>query len=298
LERSTSERISTQIQIVHQDFLTENWCVLNQIDRRFDKNSYRVKVFQQFYLLKYFAAYFAEYYMAYSRFMSKHYKIFEGKTLKILSIGFGSGIDLSALSCVISDFNINIEIDYYGIDPIDWNYKPQTIPFNFTQKLMRELTAEEISDIDLFVFPKSLTDISNIDCEHFANLILESSNKEEIFFLNSFITKNSDSGNVSGSDNVKRIYQILSKDNVWKEEGDNLGKYMRLSNFDLSLRKAVPQCFGYPDCSWQLKGNLADSCPKKHPTHNQCQQCNIEFFPMMRGKYLAYQILHLKKQSS
>jgi len=158
-----------------------NWCNLNS---SLNIKSYSAVYNQQYYLLKYFPAYFTEYFHIWKRFFNQYNK----KSINIISIGCGVGIDFSALKAY-NQLNKIPKFDYKGIDLIAWQNKFKGMPF--TQKDIGEIDTDDLENIDLIVFPKILTELTDESLIKLANKIVESNTSSELYFINSYITKDS-----------------------------------------------------------------------------------------------------------
>jgi hypothetical protein len=118
---------------VYQDFLLEQkyWCDIrnsqfsNSEYKSYTNKQYNKLSIEQYYLLRYAPMYVEEYYEIYSKFL----KLYKKSSINILSIGVGVGLDFWGFSDVILDLNRNINVDYLGVDIVDWNYRIKEMRF-------------------------------------------------------------------------------------------------------------------------------------------------------------------------
>lgn len=290
---STLKFITTYQEKVFEDFCKMNWCDMNNFELNIQ--SYALPVNQQRYILKYFAAYFCEYYHTYEKVIQKIIERDINST-RVMSIGCGCGIDFYALERVLADSDYEtFKVEYIGIDAINWQYRPskREIPFIFENKLVANITAEDISNIDIFTFPKSLTELASSDLTRLGKLIAFASKKSRIFFVNSYITNDPESGmRIDGINQFKNVFDALVTGGY--TTSDNLTTYQYLSENDVGLSKRF-DFFKIPDEIVDVVKSLTSCCDERDPTEHECKVCNINFWPMMKGKYLAYSIFEFTR---
>jgi hypothetical protein len=284
---STKEFIHGFIDVVFEDFKANSWCEINEFELSVD--SYMVLANQQKYILKYYAAYFCEYYELYNDFLKR----FGGKKVNIISIGCGPGIDCDALNRVIKDNSIDIEVKYLGIDLVDWAYKPEYDGYSFEHKGIDQLTVSDVSNVDLIVFPKSLTEINSTSLERFATLIAGNCNSTKLFFLNTYVTDAPyDSNRVDGVNQFQMICDILIKYGFTTNDKTNSWFYISDANSWLGY---YYNFFKIPDNVRPFVEKLKSNCEKFDDDFDECRQCNIDFIPVMRSNYLASNLIEFNR---
>ena len=279
----TKNFIYNFVDTVLNDFKNNSWCDLN-----FDLNtaSYDMVVNQQGYLLKYFAAYFCDYYQGYAEFFKK----FKGSELNVISIGCGAGIDYYALNRVIADENYDISVNYLGIDIIDWEYKPD---FEFKNQGIDDISAIDVKNVDLIVFPKSLTELNTESLKNFANLICRECDSKNIFFLNSYITNNPQNNYcVDGINKFEVIAKILLDSEF--NTTDKPHFYTYFTNQNDWLGRHFP-FFEIPDGVRLLTEKLKSKCQEHDTTQPDCQECGVGFIPIFRSNYIAYNVVEFHR---
>ncbi|RLA74142.1 MAG: hypothetical protein DRG11_05840 [Epsilonproteobacteria bacterium] len=265
---------------VFNDFKNEEWCELQ--NNGLDVEHYNDISKQQYYLLKYFPAYFTEYYNAYSVLL----KNATNKNFNILSIGCGSGIDYYSLEHYKRVSKKELNYTYLGIDMIEWNYEHPDMPFLMSK--VSDLNEKTFVDIDVIVFPKILTELSNDEMNELAEKILNGNTSKELYFINSYITSDAtDNTTIKGIDKFEIICKKLQENNYTLAD-DKCNTYHYLKN-----QKGLSNThsfFNYPDEIIDVIKELPTNCSKFDNSIEKCQQCNISFYPILTGKYLAYQI--------
>ncbi|VUT00291.1 hypothetical protein [Klebsiella spallanzanii] len=277
----TKSFLEGKIQSVFDDFEQERWCNLNT--NGFSYENYQSKVNQQKYIIKYYGAYFCELYGMFGKFLNSYTE----KDLNILSIGCGSGVDCEALNRVCIDQNRVVNKRYVGIDIVDWNYRPDFQWSSFKTISASNLDSSDVENVDLFVFPKSLTELPEDIRVHIGNTITTYSKKDIIYFINTYVTNNPTNPDcVDGISQFSKINKILN-DNSWECSSEPSVYYYKKDsgwlgyNFDF---------FKIPDEVSEFVSELKDSC-NNHNNSKMCLDCDIDFWPIFTSKYLAYNLL-------
>lgn len=141
---------------------------------------------QQLYLLRYAYAYIYEYMEMYSYMFNYFYQNkvnYNG--WRILSVGVGAGLDLYSLD-LCNNFIYN-NINYTGVDVIDWNYRPKNIPkvsFCFSNLDLEYFVNDDNNEIysKIIFFPKSIGEIT----EDTLKLLPTKIKSDEIYLMISF----------------------------------------------------------------------------------------------------------------
>ncbi|EMX6282222.1 hypothetical protein AAHD08_000243 [Providencia rettgeri] len=283
----TGAFLKNKIQSVLDDFENEKWCDLNVAG--FNSDNYSIKTQQQKYILKYYAAYFCELYEMYGKFFND----FKGESVNILSIGCGSGVDCEALNRVCIDKNITIRKNYRGVDLVDWYYRPMYEWASFDTMCASKLNSNDVENIDLFVFPKSLTELTMEVCENIANALVDGSKKSVVYFINTYVTNDpSDSRCVDGLSQFGKINSTLTKNKLWKCIGNASEYYYKRNGGWLGYNYSF---FELPDDLVLFVSELKDSC-NNHNNSPTCKICEINFFPILNSKYLAFNLIKYEKE--
>jgi len=284
-----TQLINNFLNNVHTNFLQKEWCGLNATG--LTVANYQNSCEEEYYLLKYFPAYLAEYYIEYKAFFEKMYS---HDSLNIVSIGCGAGIDYHSLSLFP-----NIQINYTGIDVVDWQYRPD---FQFLHQDISTIDSSILDDTDLFVFPKILTELSDDTVLIMAEKIVDATLPNEIYFLVSYITdESSNKDRVNGKNKFKIVCDTLI-DNGWKLSPENILDKDNSCSQHLFLKeekgiRGYLKDFVYPPNISELLINLKQNC-NNLDTKNECIHCNINTFPMMNSKYIAFNILKFIKNDN
>lgn len=281
---------------IYENFLAEQdyWCNIpesqfsNSQYRKYENKQYTQRHIEQYYLLKYAPLYLEEYYEIYYEFL-KHYK---KDNIKILSIGVGAGLDFWGFAEAIVHLNKTMNIDYMGIDLVDWKYRLKDI--RFLQTSLENLTFDDFSDFtygkaNVIIFPKSIIEIPNDAITKFANFLIDTLkntlyDKSDMWFIISYIKK----GNkISGVDKFKIIYDKFI-DNGYKLTHGDLNHHCE--SIDKDFKIIYP--LDYQN-TWMkdIKNHCYSKCDKF-----QTSKCNlVGQYPMLYKKHIAYGIYHFTR---
>lgn len=277
------DTIKNVINGVHENFIEKEWCVLNTTG--LTTANYTDECQQEYYLLKYYPAYLAEYYEMYSELL----EMYEKESMNIISIGCGAGIDYDALN-IIEDKPL---FNYRGVDIIDWSYK---LDFVFEQIDINQLNEQYFDDIDVIVFPKILTELSDVQIQTLANIIVNSNLSNELYFLNSYITDDSnDNSRIDGITQFKIICNKL-KEHGFSIEKNSCSTYIYYKGHD-GIRKHIPN-FIYPNDKKDFISDLKSNCIQYDESKVECEKCNIGEYPMMNSKYMAFNVIKFVKNDN
>lgn len=268
----------------HTSFMGDytDWCKIARYEP--SGNHYMSKKFQKLYALRYFPAYYLEYCILADLLRKKVEDDYD--YLNIYSFGCGLAPDYYALRDNLG----NIAFDYHGFDHLSWSTQT-LVPspdanFAFTYNTVLNLTAADINDVDVFVFPKSIGDIAASDVNAMPEMasLIASTNNDRVFFLNSFVS----SGNG---------YKISSDVNFFKHVHDA----MLASGFSTNQKWNQTYCWGgtpeegavglrkihsdfcYPD-------EYMIQCGKKEDVA-LCNGCNVVKKPILSNRFIDYQIM-------
>ncbi|GAB7193873.1 hypothetical protein [Dickeya oryzae] len=279
--------IQNKLLSVFSDFKGEEWCGLNLSN--FSLNGYAIKAHQQAYMLKYYSAYFCELYDAYKHFLSQY----SGRRVNVLSIGCGSGVDCEALNRINIDSGRFLDIKYIGVDAVDWDYRPVFNWASYQHKSADDIDDADVCDIDLFVFPKSLTELDESTRVHIAETIIKNSHKDKVYFLNTYVTNRPPLFNyIDGINQFKTINDQLVK-NSWCSLSDP-SEYWYLK--DLGWLRYSFDFFSIPNEVAPFVGNLKENCGSQDDS-DKCRECHVGFHPIFNGNYLAYGVVGYEKRA-
>ena len=281
---------------IYEDFKMEeeNWCEI--ADSQFVPNGLSNKIyggyerehFQQFYMLKYAPLYVLEYVEIYEEFLKEYDK----DTLRVLSVGVGSGLDYYGLHKAL-DKRKDIELEYLGIDLVDWNYRDDNIDFEEVD--LKDISENEhvmdfIQDgVDVIIFPKSIIEIpteirhQNDAFTELCNILVEN-DIYDVWFLNSYIKTYKE---VSGLNEFSHIVDILNSEGYIIVNGVDAKHYYESSsggnsvNYPLDYRS-----------TWQL--DLQNYCDRECG-EEQVEKCRLAQSPMLKKSHIAFGITNFKK---
>lgn len=279
--------LNNHIQRVFSDFMQNEWCDINQIELNTD--CYEKQNIQQFYILKYFPAYFSEYYLMYQELIDKT----EEKNLNLASIGCGSGIDYYALEFALKEKATSEKtFTYTGIDCISWDYVPNSTEFNFIHTYLSDVKPEVLENKNVIIFPKSLIEFKISDLESMVDKLVEKNENENIYFLNSYITKDAhDLAHIGG---IKEFQSICER---MRAHGFEVGENECLKYFRAEEQRGLGKdftFFKYPDEVKKILQDLTANC-ESEVMAEKCNTCKIGAWPILNNKYVAYNIVKFSK---
>jgi len=284
------------LQDIYQEFKAEQdyWCNIvksqfsNSTYRKYENKQYGKKYIEQYYLLKYAPLYFEEYYEMYYKFLNLYKKY----NINILSIGVGAGLDFWGLTEAVVHLDKDINVDYMGIDLVDWHYRFDGI--RFLQKSLENITYDDFNNftygqVNVIIFPKSIIEIDESLIKKFANFLIKSlQNKSfeniDIWFLISYIKKGI---KINGLGKFKIIYK------AFLENGYKL-KYGDIDKVEFSMDKDFKII--YPiDYKNGWMQDIKNHCNSKC-NYLQIQKCNlVDQYPMLYKKHIAYGIYNFTR---
>ena len=248
-------------------------------------DTYNYETYQKVYALKYIPAYYFEYCKLADLL---RYKCFSNNynSINIASIGCGLSPDYYALLNNLQGINFS----YIGFDATSWKMQylmpPKNQNFLFKNKSVLDITDKELSDIDVYIFPKSLGDIAksnNFAINKLASLIA-STNKNHLFFLNSFASLN-----YTKPQDVylfNDIHKMLLKNGF--ETNDNFEELKYIGERESGLRSC--------DSDFEYPNDKFIACNYKG-TKNLCNNCKVVSDPILTNRYMSFQLLEYKRQS-
>ena len=247
---------------------------------------------QQLYLLRYAYAYAFEYKCMY-RELSK--RISSGKQLKVTSIGCGNRLDYWSL---VHAMGQNCEIQYKGLDKIDWSYRFKARSGDVAQTSIHDAVdaffkAGHFSS-DIYIFPKSISEFTLEEVQTLANCFTaETIEKDTIHFMFSLRTS---SGNIqSDTSKTKIFYDRLVACGFHTEDKTSI--YYEIN--DLSQGKAiftVDGDFNRPNEVIDYLQDLYRRCTKNGACKRSADcQSRLSRLPILTCKQAAWQIFTFKR---
>lgn len=256
-----------------------------------DHIDYDDKQVQELYILRYVYSYAFEYKMMFSEILRR----FEGaEKLNILSLGCGPLPDYWGLGAAYAEDYNGIDrdnIQYTGVDLIDWNYKDFSsikIARSFVQMdFIEYLKNNDISDVDVVFFPKSICEIPMEKMDQLCSALSGGLKKNKIALGVSM-------RNAYDVDRIQMIADAMAKkgyissviiDNkdysITDEEG-NITDYQPIQRLDND--------FNYPPFILNYLKTLSDKVTD--PTDEEAEELKeLNRNPITKTKYIQYEIV-------
>ncbi|RGD74562.1 hypothetical protein [Anaerofustis stercorihominis] len=178
-------KIEDYLNNIYKDFKSyidggNNLCELKKLNYQSDEiPDYNNKYIQQLYLLRYSFSYAFEYLTMFHNIFKINEKLGYNidNNLNVTSFGCGSYIDYWSLISVINDNNVKFCVKYIGIDLVDWEYKieqRENDKIIYVQDNITNYIKSNDIDSDIYIFPKSISEISIEDfCQNIKNCSVE-----------------------------------------------------------------------------------------------------------------------------
>lgn len=231
--------------------------------------NYPIWEYQVVYGARYLPAYYVEYYEMACLLASR--LAGQWKSLNIASIGCGLCQDYYAISNAlygIAGFN------YWGYDAVAWDahraLPPPDNNFSYLNSSVKYFRSLNVRGIDVFVFPKSLSDLDFSCLTHLASVIA-STDRRVLYFLNSYVRKNDE---IYGSFNL--IDQALSR-----------------ANFKLNYQRGPMEVGnGRISDKYELFDSCVDKieCAKFDVQNSDCSQCEVVMHPIKSAGFSCYEL--------
>ena len=218
------------------------------------------------YCLRYHFGYAFEYKHIYQNYILNN---FNHDHINVLSIGCGNGIDLWSLDQAINCSNTPIKsIIYLGVDRVDWGERFECSPndqIEYYQGDVQKLPACT-DNVDVVIFPKSLSELADADLSYLSELINESTN--EVIISASFRT---DTNNLNrDSYKFNNFIKMFIGKGFEIAKGET-GVYYTIDGLD-SIYKNDPE-FYYPNHVKEFVIDLYYNCDGAYG--NRCSYQNI-----------------------
>jgi len=246
----------------------------------FGAPNYASEVFQYVYAMRYVPAYYFEYCVLASELSSR---VKGYAHLNVASIGAGLCQDYYALRD-----NVKIPFTYSAYDAVQWAARARMPPvgdnFNIVAKSAQKISAGDLADVDVYFFPKSLSDIAgsgNGVLSAFGGNIA-ATKKKRLFFLVSYVSaginKSPASQDFSDIDKALTAAGFSTTDQVRGSfyRGDKNGEGLR----------ALHQNFIYPS-------NVKISCSSQDGL--KCIKCDAIKSPIYKNTHMSFSIMEYTK---
>ncbi|MFZ2161895.1 MAG: hypothetical protein WAW02_06720 [Sideroxyarcus sp.] len=250
---------------------------------------YKKHAYQELYALRFIPAYYFEYCVL----AEELYGHVKGNytQLNIASFGCGLSPDYYALRDNLNE----VKFTYRGYDAVEWSsqkHMPKTAKnHQFTFECVQKIKQDELENMDVFVFPKSIGDIRNSGDKVIETLAdkIAATKKDKIFFLNSYVTRS-----LNKPIDLKDFGAIHSAMLMagFKTTDDPNRTYYRhdgvTKDKPIGLRK-IEYEFVYPP-------GKKITCDHKDDADEICNLCIVPKNPIFTNQYMSFQLLEYTKK--
>jgi len=273
---------------------SDSICCLKNVNYNTDTlPDYSDPMVQRYYILRYHFAYAFEYEYMFNKVIDDY--ISKGK-IRILSIGCGNGIDYWSTRRVIDKKNAAIDIEYVGIDAVNWRDK--ILPASNDSVEYFECDLKDINQIigrfepDVLVFPKSISEITRVGIEALAASV----NFPNKFYM--FVSLRETDSNMDVD--MRKTANIVER--FSKLDFSTNGDYNRYTYFTDSCCgiKGIYYDYNYPDKVMNFLSELNTECPNYIETGKNCEpSCitKLKRMPILTVNHIKYQIIKFEKEA-
>ena len=242
------------------------------------------------YCLRYHFGYAFEYEYIYDYHILEDHKKEE---INVLSVGCGNGIDLWALDHAIKRrHSVVKKINYRGIDCVDWiEYFDDYDGYNtiYVQNDVKELL--KCDDVDVLIFPKSISELEEKDLEYLAELVDDST--DELFVVASFRSED-----YNLNEDINRFDKFIK---MLIRNGFTISKGKLNIYYSFKKSSGIRSCYSdyiYPD---EVIGYLSDLFSHCDGADEDClDKCSERYtrMPILKIDHVKYNFVKLKRGES
>lgn len=249
---------------------------------------------QRLYLLRYAFAYGFEYTLMYKEVLQDMNNPTE---IRVASIGCGNIIDYWALvQAVESNWWIDCDIKYVGIDEIDWAYKFEKRPQDEVRYYLEnakkcfDRTRQLVSDV--YFFPKSISEFSNDEMRDIIAAFRTKQIAKDTIYLCISLRKNEYSQELDIY-RVKQIYDALVENGF--KPNKNYNDYIDFpDNLAICTRD---NSYVYPDTALDYLNHLNEKCENYINTGENCDsRCSyLHRWPVLKTGMICYEVIKFER---
>lgn len=279
--------INKMVMSYHASFMGDNdWCSIATLPPV--NGSYFIQKYQKLYALRFLPAYYFEY-CALADALRLRLGSRNISSVNVASFGCGLAPDYYALK----DNLQGVSFTYVGIDQSQWPTQglmpAKGANYSFKHDYVYDLTAKDLKDYDVFVFPKSIRDIYESKATALSSLAksIASSPKKRLFFLNSFVcTKGLRS---LDADLFNVIHDRLVSAGFVCQDNNAVTSYLPhpQTGDKFAWLATIDSGFYYPNA-----GRIVCASRGKK---SDCGVCNVVKSPIFSNEFMDYQFLEYVK---
>jgi hypothetical protein len=282
---------------------------------------YNLLIHQIMYLLQYFYDYFLEYKTIFDLIKTMKAELELTIPLEVFSLGCGAGLDCYGM--FFAGFR-NDSTKYFGVDLENWFLSPAYWNKNFVNYGLNEeffknnIRIEkrsivdckkfgiDLEDYNVFIIPKSHTDISEQDFSTFCNNVdrADFSRRKNIIVVSSYVV-NANDNNIGNGQSIPFKQQQKHKELYSKFTGKGFVEIKRIKtgNHDEIVQNAIKENFDnnsyteYKKLKW-IQYQICETHFGKTPNNDQnCigRGCHRPVHIMNGGRHVCFEISILSK---
>lgn len=249
---------------------------------------YRYYIVQDLYAMRYGLAYAHEYKVMYAKMLES---LKPSSKLDVTSLGCGNMINYWSLKKVLPKL---CKVNYHGVDVVDWEDKFAACNrdrINFAQESIADYLADcdELTS-DVYVFPKSISEIDNDEVDGICRAIYEKGfAKDEVHLL--FSMRDNKYNQDLDMAKTKKICAAVKE----------VGMLLESSTLYKGVEKMVYNCgkdFAIDELqdTYNLLNNLPYMCDNYIIGRCSCDLCEKNRNqPMLKTHYIRFQIVKFRK---
>lgn len=249
----------------------------------FNVGFYKKKAYQELYGARYIPAYYFEYCvlasLLYERVRERY------RHLNVTSLGCGLSPDYYALEDNLEE----VAFSYTGYDQVEWSsQKHMPSPgsnHHFVFENITNLSASQIAETDVYVFPKSIGDIGTETIEELASKI-GATKRNTLFFLNSYVTKEYN----RSFDHAVFLpihKELLDKGFTCKDDPEKT--FFRKGRSGGPGLRGINSGFLYPQ-------EKIIACTKKEDGDQVCDECLAAKQPIFTNRFMCFSLLEYERK--
>lgn len=253
---------------------------------------YSKKYVQLLYLLRYAYAYAFEYKCIYRSLLNR---MNYDESIKVTSIGCGTGIDYWSLAQVVKD---GCRICYKGIDAVEWEHQILPRPMDdfsiTTGEVINLFNMSNRFSSDVYMFPKSISEFSRSDI----NKLIENFSKDTVakdIFHFVFTLRTDGGSQESDMEKTSIVFEHMRKCGFRSNDDPTHCCSVKDPYKEKKIRE-MDSAFSHPGDVYSYLIELFDKCPNRSVCEIS-KQCEVKLSrkPILSCQYALGQIFTFER---